>query len=461
MPTPVRAFVRSLGLDAYVVGGAVRDELLGIPHGDEDFLVLGLDHDGLRAALAPHGRVEELEVHGQRVGIRLHPRDRELRKLVPAGIELTPPRVERSSGPGHKDFVIVADANVGIVEDLGRRDFTINSMARSLATGALVDPFGGLADLARRELRAVSKTSFEEDPLRILRGLRLVSQLGFAVAGETLAQMRRAAPGLIHVSPERIGGGLAADGNGELSKLLLGRAPATALRLARDAGVLELLLPEFAPAIGYDLGTSRQPLSLDEHLVSVVEGVSAASGDLPLLLAALLHDLGKPRKNGERGGHAAIGARIAASILPRLRYPVSVQRHVERLVAAHAFHLEPWLEPIDGGLATRRFLSVHGAALAHELVVLKAADLAAKHVSAEELAALARLRRELDEQAAAPHRLADLAVTGDDLKAIGFDEGPVLGEALRGLLDRVVDEPSLNERETLLRLAQETKCSRP
>ena len=455
MPTRVRAFVRSLGLDAYVVGGAVRDELLGIPHVDEDFLVLGVDHDGLREALAPHGRVEELVVHGQRVGIRLHPRERELRRLVPAGIELTPPRVERSTGPGHKDFAIVADAAVGLAEDLGRRDFTINAMARSLATGALVDPFGGLTDLARRELRTVSETSFEDDPLRILRGLRLVSQLGFTITGAALAQMRRAAPGLAHVSPERIGGGLAADGNGELSKLLLGRAPATALRLARETGVLRLLIPEFGPAIGHELGSDRQPVSLDEHLIEVVEGVSEAGGGIQLLLAALLHDLGKPH-TGKRGGHAALGSQIAASVLSRLRYPVAVQRRVERLVAAHAFHLDPWLEPVDGGRATRRFLRDHGAAPASELVVLKAADLAAKRVPPTELAALARLRRELDEQASASHRLADLAVTGEDLKTIGFEEGPVLGEVLRGLLDRVVDDPSLNDRATLLRLAQGT-----
>ena len=214
MSTAIRAFIRSLGLDAYVVGGAVRDELLGIPHKDEDFLVPGVDQDGLRGALAPYGRVEDMEVHGQLVGVRFYPRDSDIRELAPAGIELTPPRAERSIGPGHRDFAIVADASIPLGEDMARRDFTVNAMARRLETGELVDPFGGVTDLERRELRTVSPTSFRDDPLRLLRGLRLVSQLGFDAAADTLVQMRAEAGGLRHVSGERIGGGLAADGPG-------------------------------------------------------------------------------------------------------------------------------------------------------------------------------------------------------------------------------------------------------
>ena len=228
MPTAIRSYIRALGLDAYVVGGAVRDELLGIPHSDEDFLVPGVDHAGLHAALEPHGRVEDMEVHGQLVGVRFYPDDPAVKGLVPSGIELTPPRIERSTGPGHHDFEIVADGSATVEDDMRRRDFTVNAIARRLATGELVDPFGGVADLERRVLRTVTPESFREDPLRILRGLRLVSQLSFALAPETLGQMRAEAAGLRHVSGERIGGGVAVDGMGELSKLLLGAEPAPA-----------------------------------------------------------------------------------------------------------------------------------------------------------------------------------------------------------------------------------------
>ena len=209
MPTAIRRYIRSLGLDAYVVGGAVRDELLGIKHSDEDFLVPGVDQAALRSALEPHGRVEDMEVHGQLVGVRFYPRDREIRRLVPAGIELTPPRAERSTGPGHRDFEIVADRTISIEDDMARRDFTVNAIAKRLETGEIVDPFDGVGDLDRRQLRTVSPESFREDPLRILRGLRLVSQLGFTLPAETEAQMRAEAGGLRHVSGERIGGGLA------------------------------------------------------------------------------------------------------------------------------------------------------------------------------------------------------------------------------------------------------------
>ena len=247
----IEDYVASLGLDAYLVGGAVRDELLGLESSnDADFLVLGVDLEGLRSLLEPHGLVDDLQVAGRPVGLRLWPRDREVRKLAPAGIEFAPPRRERSTGPGRHDFEIVVDASAPVEEDLRRRDFTVNAMARRVDGGDLVDPFGGQEDLDNRVLRTVSPRSFAEDPLRLVRGLRLVSQLDLAPDDETQRQMIDEAASVTHVSAERIGGGLAADGMGELSKLLLGSQPAKALRLARDTGVLEALIPEFAPAIG-------------------------------------------------------------------------------------------------------------------------------------------------------------------------------------------------------------------
>ncbi len=448
MPTAIRRYVRSLELDAYVVGGAVRDELLGLPHADEDFLVPGVDHAGLRAALEPYGRVEEMAVHGQLVGVRLHPHDRQVRLLAPAGIELTPPRAERSTGPGHRDFAIVSDASIAIEEDMARRDFTVNAMAIRLADGVLVDPFGGLGDLARRRLRTVGPESFAEDPLRLVRALRFVSQLALEPTGETLTQMRLEAGGLEHVSAERIGGGLGADGLGELSKLLLGRAPAKALRLARDTGVLVHVIPEFAPSFGFELVSERQPTPLDEHVFRVVQATADAGAPLAVRLAALLHDLGKPLEE-EGGSHAELGASIARRVTARLRYPVRLQHRVEHIVRHHAFRLDG---PVDGGVA-RRFLAAHGDDLAFDLVAHKEADLAAKEVPSAERAAVARLRTELEHERESAHRLSDLAVGGDDLKELGLREGPELGRVLRLLLDAVVEEPERNDRVWLLERA--------
>ena len=449
MPTEIRSYVRSLGIDAYVVGGAVRDQLLELPHADEDFLVPGVDQAGLRALLEPHGRVEDMEVHGQLVGVRLFPHDRSVRALAPAGIELTPPRAERSTGPGHRDFAIVSDAGIGLEEDMARRDFTINAMAIRLDGGAIVDPFGGRDDIARRTIRTVGPTSFDEDPLRIVRALRFVSQLGFDLAPETVARMEAGAPGLAHVSAERIGGGIKADGQGELSKLLLGRDPARALRLARDTGVLTSVIPEFAPAIGYRLDSERQPLALDEHMFVVVQKATEAGTTLEVRLACLLHDLGKPSADADGRRHAAVSAEIADRVLKRLRYPTRVRHHVVRIVAGHAFRLDG---PIDA-LAARRFLAEHGDELATDLIGHKAADLAAKHVPAQEHEWVARMSEMVARESTQPHRIADLAVGGDDLLAIGFDEGPGLGRLLQALVDDVVDDPDRNDRAWLLERA--------
>ena len=447
----MRRYVRSLGLDAYVVGGAVRDELLGIPHSDEDFLVPGVDHAGLHAALEPHGRVEDMEVHGQLVGVRFYPDDPAVRGLVPSGIELTPPRVERSTGPGHHDFEIVADGTASVEDDMRRRDFTVNAIARRLATGELVDPFGGVADLELRVLRTVTPDSFREDPLRILRGLRLVSQLAFTLAPETLAQMRAEAAGLRHVSGERIGGGVAVDGMGELSKLLLGARPGEALRLARDTGALAEVIPELAATYGYAVASPRQPLTLDEHLFAVAQAAADAGTTLPVRLAALLHDVAKPRTDATGESHAAAGAAATGRIMRRLRYPNALREGVVRLVAAHDFRLDGAVD----AAAARRFLASHGLEHAREVVALKRADLSVKDVDPAELDALEQLAEAIEQERDRPHRLADLAVDGTDLLELGFREGPALGAALARLLDDVLDDPAANDRETLLARAKQ------
>ena len=153
----------------------MRDELLGRPAKDQDFVVPGVGYDELREALAPHGRVEDLEVAGRRVGLRLYPSDRALRSLAPAGIEFAPPRTERSTGPGRHDFEIVASPEISLEQDMARRDFTINAIAKRLETGELLDPFDGQEDLrgARapdrlaRELPRGSAAPRPRAPLRL------------------------------------------------------------------------------------------------------------------------------------------------------------------------------------------------------------------------------------------------------------------------------------------------------
>jgi tRNA nucleotidyltransferase (CCA-adding enzyme) len=471
MRQEIEDYVRSLGLDAYLVGGAVRDELLGLESKDADFLVPGVDTEGLREALAAHGRVEDLVVADRLVGVRFYAGDSGIRKLTPAGIEFAPPRKEISTGPGRHDFEIVADASLSVEDDMRRRDFTVNAMARRLETGELVDPLGGKSDLEARRLHTVSPQSFREDPLRLVRALRFVSQLGFEPDEELLAQMREEAPAVKLVSGERIGGGLAADGMGELSKLLLGAEPARALRLARDTGVLMKLLPEFGPAIGFDQESRYHDLTVDEHTFAVVQAAADAGYPLAVRLAALFHDLGKPHTawRGNDGrlhyyakpgfaerGHDQVGADLAAGALSRLRYPNALRQRVVRIVRRHMF------SPGKGdALRARRFLRRNGDELAFDLLDHKRADLLGKRGSGgeppprDEIDALDRFREVVAEERSSPHRLSDLAVNGNDLIELGFEPGPQLGRVLNELLDRVVDEPTLNTRDALLARARQ------
>jgi tRNA nucleotidyltransferase/poly(A) polymerase len=392
-----------------------------------------------------------------------------VRPYARAGIEFAPPRREVSTGPGRHDFEIVADASLSVEDDMRRRDFTVNAMAKRLATGELVDPLHGRADLQRRVLRTVSPTSFAEDPLRLVRALRFVSQLDFEVDESTLRQMREEAGSIGLVSAERIGGGIAADGMGELSRLLLGAQPGKALRLARDTGVLVHVLPEFGPAIGFDQESRYHDLTVDEHTFAVVQATADANRALPVRLAAVFHDLGKPlaawrgtdgrlhyyaKPGSAERSHERVGAELAGNALRRLRYPNALRERVCRIVRHHMFQIGKGDE-----LRARRFLAKHGDELAFQLVDHKEADFLGKRgLSAppplDDIEKLRRFRRVLDRERKQPHRLADLAVDGRDLIAIGFTPGPELGRTLHELLREVVDDPSRNTHDDLVRRAR-------
>jgi tRNA nucleotidyltransferase (CCA-adding enzyme) len=467
----IEEYVRTLGLDAYVVGGAVRDALLGIDAKDADFLVPGVDMAGLSSALAPHGRTEPLTVAGRAVGVRFYPNDRALRRKVPAGIELAPSRREVSTGPGRHDFEIVVDPSASIEDDLARRDFTINAIARRLADDALVDPFGGRADLDRRVLRTVSAASFAEDPLRLVRGLRFVSQLDLDPDEQTLEQMQSEAGAVRLVSGERVGGGLAADGLGELSKLLLGANPLKALRLARDTGVLVALLPELERSIGFDQESAYHGLTVDEHTFAVVQAAADAGFPLRVRLAALFHDAGKPyvawrgkdgrlhyyAKTGKsERAHEQVSADLTAQALARLRYPTDTRRRIVQIVRHHM------LSPRGDAPRARRLLARFGEELTTDLLDHKEADLRGKWGPGEpppeeQLEQLARLRRLVETERDSPHRLRDLAITGADLLELGYTPGPAVGSTLRTLLAEVVDQPSRNTRTALLERAEELR----
>jgi tRNA nucleotidyltransferase (CCA-adding enzyme) len=321
-------------------------------------------------------------------------------------------------------------------------------------------------DLEQRVLRTVTPRSFAEDPLRLVRGLRFVSQFDLDPDPQTLAQMREEAPSVRHVSGERIGGGLAADGMGELSKLLMGGHPAKALRFARDTGVLVQLLPEFERSIGFDQGSRYHDMTVDEHTFEVVQAAADADAPLRVRLAALFHDLGKPHvawrgtdnrlhyyaKPGFAAhSHEQVSAQLADAALERLRYPTDLRQRVVRIVRGHM------LDPGRADeLRARRLLQRYGIELTFDLLEHKRADLLGKGpANDKDLERLRTFRKLVEHATTSPHRLRDLAVGGDDLIAIGYEPGPAIGRTLRTLLDEVVREPDLNTREQLLARAKE------
>ena len=452
VPTAIRRYIRSLGLDAYVVGGAVRDELLGIEHADEDFLVPGVDQAALRSALEPHGRVEDMEVHGQLVGVRFYPRAAEIRALVPAGIELTPPRVERSVGPGHRDFEIVADPSVSIEDDMARRDFTVNAMARRLETGELVDPFGGLVDLERRELRTVSPQSFREDPLRILRGLRLVSQLSFSLPPGDRRPDARGVPRGCATSPASGSeAGSPPTGWASSRSCSSGRGPGTRFGSRATRARSSRSCRSSSAAIGYELASSR---------------AAAAARRAPVRRRP------EHRRRRRRRSRCGSPRCSTTSASPRRTRPAPTtlsSARGSRVACCAASATRTCFATRSSGSSRRTPSGWTGRSTRSSRGASSPPTGSSRRATWSRTSAPTWRRRRSSRGSSSispsssgsskseresPHRLADLAVNGDDLIAIGYREGPALGAELARLLDVVVDDPAANDRATLLELAR-------
>ena len=307
-------------METYLVGGAVRDRLLGLPAGDRDFVVVGASADEMRAA--------GYKQVGRDFPVFLHPT---------TGEEYALARTERKSARGHTGFVVHADPSVTLEDDLRRRDFTINAIAQR-DDGTLVDPFDGARDIEARVLRHVGET-FVEDPLRVLRAARFMARLaplGFSVAPETLALMRAMAEGgeLAELSPERVWQ--------ELAKALRSAAPSAFLRTLREAGALVAVLPEVDALYGVPQRAEFHPeIDTGTHIELACDmAAKLAPGDDLIGFATLVHDLGKAlTPAGELPRHVQHEQRGIAplqALCERLRVP---NEHRELAVIACREHL--------------------------------------------------------------------------------------------------------------------------
>lgn len=451
VPPGVTALLEALwsnGQAAYVVGGSVRDALLGREPADWD-LATDARPDRLLAIFP--GSVYENRFGT--VAVREAPGPRETVAGTGTGRtvhEITTFRIDHE----YADFRRPHRVEFGdrIEEDLARRDFTANAMAWGApapAPGrrpapALVDPYDGAGDTARRVLRAVGDpaTRFEEDALRMVRAVRLAATLQFAIEPATLAAIGARAELVQHLSGERIAA--------ELDRLLAADRPSTGLRLMASTGVLRAISPDLAA----QLGVPQNKIPDEDLWDHTLRSVDATPADRPIVrLAALLHDIGKPGtlEDGPFRGHEVVGAELAAAFLARLRTPKAVTERVIHLVRQHMFTYDPdWS---DAGV--RRFIKRVGRGHLDDLFALRAADnigsgLAPGAGRLDELRR--RVRSELEAEAVLDR--GGLAIDGDDLmRELGVPQGPTLGRVLDHLLERVIADPHQNDRATLLLLA--------
>lgn len=415
----------------YAVGGCVRDHLLGLKPHDFDLCTAALPEQ-IQAVFHDRQLVLAGMKHGT-VGVVFG-------KEV---VEITTFRTEGGytdcRHPGWVRFVPT------IEEDLARRDFTVNAMAWSPKRG-FADPFGGQADLKNRILRAVGtpEKRFQEDALRILRGVRFAVKYHLTPEKATQDAMFSQAALMDSLAQERI--------FDELCKLLpLVSAP----DLLRFAPILTQVIPELAATVGFDQRSHHHAYDLFTHIAHVV---AATPPDLCLRWAALLHDVGKPATfsldaygRGHFYGHAKAGAAMADSILHRLKSPTALREQVTHLVELHMNRLEPERKLI------RRWLSRLGSDTVARLLQLQEADMGSKGTGLPEKAkAFGEIRQIIHDIEAenACLTIKDLAVNGSDLIRLGYVPGKQLGACLQQLLEQVLDEKLPNEAEALLRHAK-------
>lgn len=425
--------LESRGFSAYAVGGCVRDSLLGLAPHDYDLCTDALP-DQIQEVFGDHTLVLAGEKHGT-IGV-----------VLPEGIvEITTFRQEGGYRDSrHPDWVKFVS---GVEADLARRDFTVNAMAYSPSRG-FVDPFGGSRDLRKRILRCVGdpRQRFDEDALRILRGVRFSVRFRLTPEAETESAMMNMAPKMDTLARERI--------FDELCKLL---PLVTAEDLLRYAPILAQVIPELAPMIGFDQHSPHHAYDLFTHTAHVT---AAVPEDLCLRWAGLLHDIGKistfTRDETGRGhfyGHAQVGGDMAREVLRRLKAPGALRDKVVLLIRNHMTRPEP-----DKRLLRRR-IGALGWDTLEDLLRLQEADMGSKGTgTCEDMAYFSRLRQLLAEIQAenACLTVKDLAVNGHDLMALGL-EGPALGRCLNRLLEQVQDETLPNTRDALLAAIRQTQ----
>jgi poly(A) polymerase/tRNA nucleotidyltransferase (CCA-adding enzyme) len=426
--------------EAWVVGGSIRDILIGRP---------AYDHD-----IATDATPEEV------MSI--------FRRTVPTGVkhgtvtvlwggESVEVTTFRSDGDytdaRHPDAVTYAKT---ILEDLARRDFTLNGLAYNPVSDSLIDPFGGTRDIEKKLIRTIGNPQdrFNEDGLRPFRACRLASQLGFTIEKNTFDAIGSCLDRAEKVSAERI--------RDEFLKIIQSPKPSIGIELLRKSGLLNLFLPELLTGHGIEQNVYHR---YDVYYHNLYSCDAADTTDYRVRLAALFHDIGKyhakkeieGHKKGKKSvfyNHEIIGAAITKRVMRRLKFSNQDIKTVTHLIRNHMFHYTNlWT---DG--AVRRFMRKVGLENLNALFELRRADRIGNGLKQGNSRAVQTLKNRIEKIIEAENAITvrDLAINGNDImKEFGLKPGPIIGKILNHLLEKILDDPSLNERHILLGLASD------
>lgn len=436
LPKDVEYIINTLqraGYEAYAVGGCVRDTILNREPDDWDITTSAKPMEIKR--LFPvtidtgiqHGTVTVLKNH--------------------VGYEVTTYRIDGEYADNRHPKEVIFTAN--LKEDLLRRDFTINAMAYNHEEG-IIDEYGGLDDIRDGIIRCVGNPydRFSEDALRIMRAVRFSAQLGYRIEEETSKAIIKLSPNLASISAERI--------NTELTKLLLSPNP-DYLRDAYRLGITGVVLPELDRCMECEQVNPHHCYSVGEH---TLHSLKIVPDDKVLRYTMLFHDFGKPdtQSVGEDGrmhfyGHPAVSERMASDIMHRLKFDNDTMNAVKLLCKNHD------LEITEDNKHVRRAMNKLGTDNFGKLLMVKRADCMAQsdYKREEKLASLDKLISIYNEIVNAGECVCmkDLAVCGRDLIDLGIKPGPAMGAILDELLNKVIDDPALNDREVLLEIVKE------
>ncbi len=444
----VAAVLAASGFKAHLVGGCVRDILLGQEPKDWDITTDAIP-DEIQKIFFGFGGVADgdsatvYENQFGTVGIKTNSENSALKI-----IEVTTYRIEgKYSDKRHPDEVKFAKT---VEEDLSRRDFTVNAMAinlHSVSRQDIIDPFDGQADLKNRILRAVGDPDmrFEEDALRIMRAVRFMCQLGFKIESGTEAAMRKHSGLLEFISKERI--------RDEFLKLIVTDIAHDGVKFMQENGILRHVIPELMEGVG--VGQNKHHIySVFEHNLRSLQYSVEQRHSLEVRIASLLHDVGKPKSKRGEGpdctfyGHQVVGERIVLQISDRLRFPKDMAERIALLVREHMFVYDP--ETVtDAG--ARRLVRRVGKENLEALFQLREADRIGSGVPKAQPYRLRHLKFRIEKVSQDPVSAKMLKVNGEDvIRETGGQPGPKIGHILSIILEEVLDDPALNDRELLI-----------